>query len=413
VKKRIALSVLFLSLTTVPALYAEDCHRAGQLIGEAQQYAETNLPAAEKLLREAVDLCDKSASIHYNLGGVYAASGDTGRARAEFERALRLKPDYANAMSAQAILLFEKKEREYEHALKLARRAVMLEPDNRAVREVYEQIEGYVDTPIVTAASNADAIAVVIGNRSYSAAGIPAVEYADHDADTVRKYLVSTLGFREKNIIYRKDARYTDLLTIFGDGRDHKGLLYNFAKQGKSDIFIFYSGHGAPDTDSKKAFLAPVDLNPAAIRHTSYPLDQLYENLGKLSREKQVRSVTIVLDACFSGASERGMIVKDASPLVMQIAQPALTIDNAAIITSSRGDQISSWYPEQKHGLFTYYFLKALRDITANGEPLTVAGIELKLTGADGVNSSALRLHSREQMPQVFGAKNIALVRGK
>jgi tetratricopeptide (TPR) repeat protein len=411
--KRIALSVLLLSLSTVPALYADDCHRAGQLVGEAQQYAETSLSTAEKLLREAVDLCDKSASIHYNLGGVYYASGNFGKAQAEFEEALRLKPDHANAMSSLAALLFNKKEREYARALKFARGALALEPDNRFIREASELIEGYVDSPIVTSASNADAVAVVIGNRSYSAAGIPSVEYAAHDAETIKKYLIDTLGFREKNIIFRKDARYTDMLTVFGDNRDHKGLLYNFAKHGKSDIFIFYSGHGAPDTDSKKAFIAPVDLNPAAIRHTSYPLDLLYENIAKLATEKKTRSITIVLDACFSGASERGMIIKNASPLVMEVAQPALTIRNAAIITSSRGDQISSWYPEQKHGLFTYHFLKALRDITASDEAMTVARIEQKLTGSEGVNDNALRLHSREQMPQVFGVRSIVLVKGK
>jgi tetratricopeptide (TPR) repeat protein len=410
---RKALFFISLSLILVPVLHAEECERAARLVDEARQYAETDLPSAEKLLVEATSLCGKSASIHYNLGGVLYSAGMLKQAQAEFEEALRLKPSYAKAMSSLATILYEKRDQEYERSLKLARQAVTLEPVNRRVRDALTQIEAYVDAPLVTTASNPDAIAVVIGNRTYSASGIPAVEYADRDAETVKKYLVDSLGFSPKNIIFRKDARYTDMLTVFGDSYDHKGLLYNYAKQGKSDIFIFYSGHGAPDTNSKKAYLAPTDMNPSAIKHTSYSLDQLYENLAKLSREKQVKSLTIVLDACFSGASDRGMIIQGASPITLEVTQPILATNNGAIITSSKGDQISSWYPEQKHGLFTYHFLKAMRDILATGAPLTIAGIEQKLTGSDGVNDGALRIHSREQMPQITGNKGITLVTGK
>jgi tetratricopeptide (TPR) repeat protein len=378
-----------------------------------RQHAVNDLAATEKVLREAAALCGQSASIQYNLGSVLYSAGKIAPAQAAFEEALRLKPGYAKAMSSLAALLYEKKEQEYERSLKLARRATVLEPKNRRIKDTLDLIEAYVDAPPVTTASNADAVAVVIGNKNYSADSIPAVEYADRDAEIMKKYLVESLGFREKNIIFRKDAKYTDMLTVFGDGSDHKGLLYNYTRQGKSDVFIFYSGHGAPDTNSKKAYLAASDMNPHAIKHTSYSLDQLYANLAKLSREKKTRSITIVLDACFSGASDRGMIVQNASPLVMEITQPVNTISNGAIITSSQGDQISSWYPEQKHGLFTYLFLKAMRDIMASGGALTVAEIEQRLTGADGVNDTALRLHSREQMPQVTGNKKITLVSGR
>lgn len=154
-----------------------------------------------------------------------------------------------------------------------------------------------------------------------------------------------------------------------------------------------------------------MDLNPNAVKHTSYSLDLLYENLAKLSKEKQPQSMMIVLDACFSGMTDKGMLIKDASPITLEIASPALKIRDAAIFSSSRSNQISSWYPEQKHGLFTYHFLRALRDSAKNGKSLTVAELESKLLAADGVNEMALRLYSREQTPQVIGNKDIILLK--
>jgi tetratricopeptide (TPR) repeat protein len=379
---RNVLLLFFLSLILFPqTVTADDCARAGKLAEEARQNLATNLPAAEQLFREASALCGKSASLQYNLGGVLLSSGKVAPARAAFEEALRLKPNYAKAVSSLAALLYEHTDQEYNRALKLARDALSLEPNSSKIRDTLELIEANVDVPLVMKANNADAIAVVIGNRAYSASGIPAVEYAIRDAETVKKYLIDSLGFREKNIIFRKDAKYTDMLTVFGDSADYKGLVYNYARQGKSDIFIYYSGHGAPDTNSKKAYLAPSDMNPNAIKRTSYSLDQLYINLGKLAQEKKTRSITVVLDACFSGASDRGMIIQNASPLTMEVTPPSLSIENGAVITSSRSDQISSWYPEQKHGLFTYHFLKSVKEILASGDPLTVAAIEQKISG--------------------------------
>ncbi len=318
---------------------------------------------------------------------------------------MRLKPSYAKAMSTLATVLFEKKEQEYNRSVQLARQAVQQEPKNRLIKDTLDKIEAFVDVPYSTNVSNDDAIAVVIGNKKYDSDMIPAVEYADRDAEVMKKYLIKSLGFREKNIIFRKDAKFTELFKVFGDSHDHKGLLYNYVKQGKSDIFIFYSGHGAPDSNTKKAYLAPSDMDPNAIKHSAYPLEQLYENLGKLSREKQAKSVTIVLDACFSGASERGMIIQNASPIFLETVQPAVTIQNLAVMTSSKGDQISSWYPEQKHGIFTYHFLKAMRDILVTACPSRVGGYDIHTQGCGNISGpSTFGYQSRRN--QLFMTKN-------
>lgn len=398
-------------VTTTPLFAQPDCRDAARLTEDVKRYIDSDPALAEQKLREAVSYCAKSASLHYNLGIALYSRGKNLEAEPEFEEALRLKPDFTKAMNALAVVLHTKSSGEFERSMRLVNQAMQLEPMNRQFRDTLDMINACVDIPPPTMANNADGIAVIIGNKNYKNAGVPMVEFAGRDAEVMKRYLVESLGFRETNILFYTDAGFTDFLKIFGDSADYKGILYNRTKAGRSDIFIFYTGHGAPDTNTKKAFLAPADIDPYAVKHTAYPLDLLYDNLAKLSHEKNPKSLTLVIDACFSGASSKGMIIKDASPIALEISMPINTLKDAAIFTSSQGDQISSWYPEQKHSLFTYVFLQAMRESLLNKKSLTSGELEKKLLGQDGVNDFALRLYSREQVPQLVGNRNIVLVK--
>lgn len=73
-----------------------------------------------------------------------------------------------------------------------------------------------------------------------------------------------------------------------------------YLKPGRSDVFVFYSGHGAPNTET--GYLMPVDADPTALAISGYPLGTLYDNLAQL----EARSVNVAIDACFSGATGAG-----------------------------------------------------------------------------------------------------------
>lgn len=252
-----------------------------------------------------------------------------------------------------------------------------------------------------------DAVAVIIGNRDYQLRDVPPVEYALRDAQTMKEYLVKVLGYQEDNIIFLSNATKAQLDATFGTDSDHRGKLYNYVKPGMSEVFVYYSGHGAPDVDSRRGYLVPVDADPAYVRLNGYALDTFYKNLGKLLSP----AVTVVLDACFSGASEEGMLLKAASPVFVEIRHPALAAGQVVVFASSTGDQVSSWYPEKRHGLFTYFFLKGLRgEADRNGDrKVTIA--ELNSYLAEQVPYLARRLHNRKQTPllvpsiEVLGAR--------
>ncbi|MDX1737555.1 MAG: hypothetical protein R3261_04930, partial [Alphaproteobacteria bacterium] len=102
-------------------------------------------------------------------------------------------------------------------------------------------------TPYIHKKSNHD-IAIIIGNRTYSkySTDIPDVDTAQFDAIAFKQFAKDYLQISEENIIYIPDAKTTDLLRVFGNERDHRGLAYRMIREDISNLYVYYSGHGAP-----------------------------------------------------------------------------------------------------------------------------------------------------------------------
>jgi len=279
------------------------------------------------------------------------------------------------------------------------KRITVVREEKKPVKKV--AILSDVDKPLKTKILNKNAIAVVIGNRDYQNPDVPSVEFAIHDAAVVRSYLIETLGYREADIIYEINATKATFERIFGIASNYQGQLYRLSlERPDSDVFIYYSGHGAPELNTKKAYFVPVDCDPNYVDLNGYPLEQLYKNLSQI----RAKSITIVIDACFCGVSESGPILKDISPIQIEIESSLLRLKNAIVLTSSTGQQISSWYPEKKHGLFTYYFLKALKGEADKNKDKRLSVAEIFSYLKENVPYQARLLHNREQTPTLGGS---------
>lgn len=192
-------------------------------------------------------------------------------------------------------------------------------------------------------------LAIIVGVEKYQ--DLPSAEYSSKDARLVKDYFVS-LGLKERNI----ELLLNERATLSGIRKTLETWLPNHARK-KSRVIIYYSGHGAPDASSGDAYLVPYDGDPNYLSDTGYPLKRLYEKMGRLP----VKEVIVVLDSCFSGSGGRSVLAKGARPLVMMAATPVIST-NMVVLSASEGSQISTSSPEKGHGLFTYYFLKALND---------------------------------------------------
>ena len=256
-------------------------------------------------------------------------------------------------------------------------------------------------------AASADGVAVVIGNRNYENDRVPEVAYAHRDADAFRQYVVGMLGFDPDNIIDLRDATQAEMETTFGNERDHKGRLWSYLDpSGGSDVVVYYSGHGVPGLRDRKGYLLPSDANPDTAQLNGYPIDLLYENLGRMT---EAASIRVFLDACFSGDSQAGMLIRSASPMFVSASLPDLSGKAMAVLTAASGDEVASWDERAEHGMFTHHLLDALYgsgDADRDGR-VTVA--ETKRYLDRHLTRAARRAFLRDQTAGVGGDRTMVL----
>ncbi|MBI5211283.1 MAG: caspase family protein [Elusimicrobia bacterium] len=213
-----------------------------------------------------------------------------------------------------------------------------------------------------------EAYAVVIGIEKYRQKGIPPVDFAARDAQSMHRYLTRAMGFDEKNVILLQndEAGKTDLEKYLGP------WLRNRVTK-KSRVFIFYAGHGAPNPETGEGYLIPYDGDPNYTDIAAYPIKALYDGLARL----QAKSVAVVLDACFSGQGTRSLLAKGTRPLVTAVKNEAGLGANTVVLTATGGAQISTFFQDGQHGLLTYYLLKGLKGAADADKDGLVTTLEL------------------------------------
>ncbi len=249
-----------------------------------------------------------------------------------------------------------------------------------------------VDEIDAKAAPRPDDFAIIMGIERYQS--IPEAQFGERDANAFRGYAIKRLGVPEENVV---------LLT--GSKASRAGLaryLEEWLPKNvgeKSRLWVYFSGHGAPDPVVGSAYIIPWDGDPAYLDSTAYPLAKLYERLAAL----KAKEIVVVLDTCFSGAGGRSVLAKGARPLV-HVKNTAIPEDRRmTVLTASTADQIAGGLQDQSHGLFTYYFLKGLKgasDVDKDGH-VTLSEMKGYL---DAEVPKAARRQNREQTPQLRAA---------
>lgn len=203
--------------------------------------------------------------------------------------------------------------------------------------------------PLSMQAERENYYAVVIGIEKYQS--LPPSDFSKSDASLVREHL-KALGFADRNIEFIADEK----ATYSGIRKAIENWLPRRLNS-SSKVVIYFAGHGAPEPQSGDSYLVPFDGDPNYLLETGYPLRRMYEKLENLP----AKEVIVLLDSCFSGSGGRSVLAQGARSLV-RIEKIELKKDNIAVLTSTQGSQISTSSQEKKHGLFTYFLLKALND---------------------------------------------------
>lgn len=259
------------------------------------------------------------------------------------------------------------------------------------------------DLPTPQKQNREDDYAIVIGNKNYKET--KDVKFAHKDALLVKKYLKKVLGFGNVKVLF--DAKQKEFNAHFGTKNNHRGKLYNNITHGESEVLIYYSGHGVPNsnagTDENQTYLLPTNTDPDVVTLGGYSTKTLYQNLSKLPATAK----TVILDACFSGAR---ILENRSAPPIIADGQDTLLHD-ITVLTSSSGRQFSTWYNAKEQGLFTWFFLKSLyhyRETDLNGDgDVTLKEIYTNIkSNKNGIPYYARKLHNERQKPTIKG-KNL------
>ena len=242
----------------------------------------------------------------------------------------------------------------------------------------------------VSGTTNSNTFAIIIGNENYKS--VSKVQYAQNDARSFAEYCKKTLGLPEKNVRGYEDATYGMMVSALQDIRKIAQAYH-----GDINVIFYYAGHGIPDNASKSAYLLPVDADGRQM-DICFSLDKLYQELGAL----EALSVTVFLDACFSGAlrgdgmlmAARGVAIKP------KVSSPQ---GKMVVFSAATDEQTAFPYAEKGHGMFTYYVLKKLRETKGD---CTLG--ELSAYVCDEVAKQSIVTNGREQTPTVISSASIA-----
>ena len=247
--------------------------------------------------------------------------------------------------------------------------------------------EADVDRNIPVTGAVADkTFAVVIANEEYTReAWVP---FALRDGEVFAEYCQKTLGIPEKNIRVVRNATLNDMKFQLNWLAQVLGT-YN----GTARAIVYYAGHGVPDEADKGAYLLPVDGYGSDVS-TGYALKDFYAALNGAPAE----SVTVFLDACFSGAKRESGMMASARGVAIKVKEEAPQ-GKMVVFTAAQGDETAYQYAEKGHGMFTYFLLKKLQE--TKGE-VTLGELGDYLTGE--VKRESLLNNNKAQTPTVIPA---------
>lgn len=261
-------------------------------------------------------------------------------------------------------------------------------PQKPVATEIVSDID---DVPKVNVV-NENYFALIIANEKYKYES--PVEYAVRDGRAFSEYCKNVLGIPDGQIEMCENASLGDIRFAVESFLTRAASLW----KNNCHIIVYYAGHGMPDEETNSSYMLPVDANAGDLVHTAYKLSDMYETLGKLP----ALSVTVFLDACFTGSSRAGQPILAARSVAVAPDEEELS-GNVMVFAATSERQTALPYHEQGHGLFTYYLLKKLKESEG-----AVSYAELAEYVSLNVERTAFKFERRkEQKPTINVAPNM------
>ena len=266
--------------------------------------------------------------------------------------------------------------------------SIIIDQKDTIVADTFENL----DPSKIRSRSNKNRVALIIGIEKYDQT--PDATFANLDAQYFYEYARKGFGISKSNIklLVDEDANLIQSLGTLSKWLPGK------IKDGKTELIIFFAGHGLASNDGKELYLLPQDSDPDLLSRTALSRTELFKEIIALNP----KSVTMFLDTCYSGVSrDEKTLLASARPIRIK-ADEQDTPNNFTIFSASQLDQISSGFKEAKHGIFSYYLMKGLEGKADANNDKDITNGELLAYMDQNVAQKASEL-GRQQNPSLAG----------
>ncbi len=241
-----------------------------------------------------------------------------------------------------------------------------------------------------------NALALIIGIEGYKNTSGDAL-YADRDAALFKDYATEKLGIPDDRIKILLNDSATEqeiLLSV-------KEWVRRSVKPKKSDVYIFFAGHGLASQNGKNMYLLPHDGSPRLLEKTAILRDELFKDI----KQANPRSVTVFLDTCYSGITRNEEMLIAGRPIVIKAKEQAIP-DGFTLFSAASNEQISRPLEEAKHGMFSYFLMKGMEGDADSNNDNKITAQELH----NYVKENVIQQSSGSQTPELQGDKDRVLV---
>jgi uncharacterized caspase-like protein len=181
--------------------------------------------------------------------------------------------------------------------------------------------------------------------------------------------------------------------------------LKNRTVENKTDVYLFYSGHGLASLEEQDLYLLPYEGDPDFLNYSSLKRKEIFNDIN----EHLPRSVTVFLDTCYSGQTrDEEVLIASAKPIFLEVDEKDIP-SNFTVFTASANNQIASSFKEAGHGLFSYYMMQGLEGKADANNDQQITAYELFVYLSSNVSKQAESI-GRTQEPQLLGGGDRVIV---
>ena len=274
---------------------------------------------------------------------------------------------------------------EYRNETTKVVKIIIAEEEETETAKIYDKPK-----PVIRGQKNNKRVAIIIGIESYENTPVKAL-YANNDAEIFKNFAFRSLGISKSNVkvLIDDNAKRIHAIKVL------KKWLPKKITPNQSELFIFFSGHGYPSDEG--LHLIPQDGDPTLIEESALSHRKIIELIEKT----KPKSVTMFLDACYSGQSRTDeVLVAGLKPIIVTAANEEIP-ENFSIFSSSKSSQVSATIKEAEHGIFSYYLMKGFMGEADDDKNGKITNGELYAYLKENISQEAFT-QNREQEPTLM-----------